>query len=49
MIEVVKIAHLLREITLEYDRSKPETDRERKLIAMYLQKHDYVYEIVKNQ
>ena len=49
MIEIVKIAHPLREITLEYDRSKPETTIEKELIAMHLRKHDYVFEIVKEQ
>ncbi len=49
MIEIVKIAHPLREITLEYDRSKPETECEKELIAMHLRKHDYVFEIVKEQ
>ncbi len=46
MIEIVKIAHPLREITLEYDRSKPETECERKLISMLLLQHDFIYELL---
>ena len=45
MIEVIKIAHPLREITLEYDRSKPELPCEKELVAMLLLKHDFLNEI----
>lgn len=41
MMEVVKIAHPLREITLTYDRSKPELECEKELVEMLVLKHDY--------
>ncbi len=40
-MEVVKIAHPLREITLTYDRSKPELECEKELVEMLVLKHDY--------
>ena len=49
MIEVVKIAHPLREITLEYERDKPELQCEKELIAMHLLKHDYLWKIKQEQ
>ena len=49
MIEVVRIAHPLREITLEYDRSKPELECEKELVGMLILKHDYWHEIQSEQ
>ncbi len=49
MKEIVKIAHPLREITLEYDRSKPELPCEKEIVAMLLLRYDYLYEIKKDQ
>ena len=45
MIEVVKIAHPLREITLTYDRSKPELECEKELVEMFVLKHDYWHKV----
>ena len=49
MIEVVRIAHPLREITLEYDRSKPELECEKELVGMLILKHDYWHDIQSEQ